>query len=217
MTRALALALILSAPAVDAHPHLFLDTGLNPVFNAEGALVGVRVIWLYDEFYSLLLIEENTFDRDGDGRLTTDEAAKLAGFDQRPDEGFTGTSAIYQGDTPLPLSEPFQPSITLEAGRLISTHLRLLNEPLAMGGAPVLLRTFDPTYYAAFDLSLTPRTEGGGAGCDLVVTEPDTDTAMRVLEQVLGGPASDFSETDDFPEVGENFADTLMLTCPAPD
>ena len=167
----LCLTLICPVPAL-AHPHLFLDTGLNPVFNAQGQLAGVRVIWVYDEFYSLVLVEDNGLDGDGDGRLNAEEGAVLAGFDQRPEEGFTGTTAVYLGDMALPLSEPFQPRVTMEAGRIISTHLRLLDTPLDLDG-PVYLRTFDPTYYAAFDLSLTPRIEGS-APCTVEVMEPDT-------------------------------------------
>jgi len=177
--------------------------------------VGVRVIWVYDDFYSLVLVEENGFDADGDGRLTEAEGAQLAGFDQRPEEGFTGTTAIYLGDRALALSEPFQPRVTMEAGRIISTHLRVLDAPLVLDGTPVHLRTFDPAYYAAFDLSLTPRIEGGGA-CDLAVLEPDIGTATRVLEQLLGGPVAESYDAEDFPEVGESFADTLRLTCPPP-
>ncbi|NCO21612.1 MAG: DUF1007 family protein [Rhodobacterales bacterium] len=202
-----------TTPAL-SHPHLFLDTGLNPVFDETGALVGVRVIWVYDDFYSLVLVEDNGLDRDGDGRLTEAEAAQLAGFDQRPEEGFTGTTAIYLGDTPLALSAPAMPRIALEAGRIISTHLRLLETPLVMGETPVHLRTFDPTYYASFDLSLTPRIEGGGT-CDLAVIPPDTDAATQMLENLLGRPAASFSESEDFPEVGETFADTLRLSCAA--
>ncbi|WP_108482662.1 DUF1007 family protein [Oceaniglobus ichthyenteri] len=205
------ISVVLAFPAL-AHPHLFLDTGLNPVFNADGQLAGVRVIWVYDEFYSLVLVEENGFDQDGDMRLTEQEGAALAGFDQRPEEGFTGTTTLYLGDRLLDLSEPFQPRVTMEAGRIISTHLRLLETPLDIGEVPVFLRTFDPTYYAAFDLSLKPRIEGGAA-CTVAVVPPDTDAAQNTVESLMAKPDAGYDE-DNYPEVGEIFATTLRLTCP---
>ncbi|WP_226780473.1 DUF1007 family protein [Oceaniglobus trochenteri] len=209
----LSVLLLSSAPA-QAHPHMFLDTGLNPVFNDKGQLAGVRVIWLYDAFYSLLMIEEGGFDADGDGQLSESEEAALAGFDQNPDKGYTGTTRAYLGDRELALSPPVEPHVTLEAGQLISTHLRLFEEPLDPAGAPVFLRTFDPTYYAAFDLSLTPRIEGE-AECTLAVVEPDEGAANADLEALLASPSGAGYDEYNFPEVGETFADTLKLDCRA--
>ncbi|WP_099826718.1 DUF1007 family protein [Oceaniglobus indicus] len=211
---ALALLVALSLPhSAQAHPHLFVDTGLSPVYDGEGRLAGVRVVWIYDEFYSLLMVEDRGMDPDGDGRLTPAEATALAGFDQRPEDGFTGTTRAYQDGRALALGPPLDPVVVMAEGRLASSHLRLLHEP--PGPGPVDLRTFDPTYYAAFDLTLSVRPEGQSP-CRAEKVEADTDAANKVLQAIRSKLPDRESSDDDFPEVGEDYADTLRVTCAAP-
>ncbi|HMO72532.1 MAG TPA: DUF1007 family protein, partial [Paracoccaceae bacterium] len=52
---ALTIALFAAAPA-GAHPHIFIDTGLEVIFDGQGRPAAVRVSWTYDDFYSLLMI-----------------------------------------------------------------------------------------------------------------------------------------------------------------
>jgi ABC-type uncharacterized transport system substrate-binding protein len=214
---ALGLALataLLPADRAAAHPHLFVDTGLSPVYDDAGRLAAVRVVWIYDEFYSLLMTEERGMDADGDGRLTEDEALQLAGFDLNVDEGFTGTTRAYLGDTELPLAPPVNPVVVMAQGRLASSHLRVLETPVEPSAGAVDLRTFDPTYYAAFDLTLSVRPEGQ-SDCAAEKIEADTEAANRVLEKILADLQGTDFDDNDFPEVGEDYADTLRVTCPA--
>ena len=70
---AAALGLALASP-LGAHPHIYIDTDFDLVFDTDGKLAAVRIDWAYDDFYSLLMIEENGLDADGDG---TPEQARL--------------------------------------------------------------------------------------------------------------------------------------------
>src|SRR6056297_2811011 len=80
MLRALALLLTtLCAPAAWAHPHVFVDVTLRFLPDAEGRLTGVEVTWAYDDFFSLLVLEDRGLDADGDMILT--EAERAAGRD----------------------------------------------------------------------------------------------------------------------------------------
>ena len=73
---AAALGLALASP-LGAHPHIYIDTDFDLVFDTDGKLAAVRIDWAYDDFYSLLMIEENGLDADGDG---TPEQARLDAF-----------------------------------------------------------------------------------------------------------------------------------------
>ncbi|WP_102110538.1 DUF1007 family protein [Oceaniglobus roseus] len=209
------LALLLCATSAAAHPHLFIDSGLSPVFDDEGRLAGVRVVWVYDELYSLMMLEDYGLDPDGDGALTKEEAAGFAGFDQKPEEGFTGTTRAYLGEAELPLGPPVLPLVVLSEGRLASSHVRRFETPVAADAGAVEIRTFDPTYYAAFSLSLPPRPEGR-SDCETGKVAADVEAANSVLEAVLKELQGTDFDDDDFPEVGERYADTLRVTCAAP-
>ena len=43
----------------------------------QGRLAAIRVIWQYDAFASLFILESLEVDKDGDGVLTDDETAKV--------------------------------------------------------------------------------------------------------------------------------------------
>ena len=71
----LAALMILPPAGALAHPHLFIDAGLELVYDDQGALSQVAVEWRYDAFYSLLIVEDLGLDPDGDGILTPQEEA----------------------------------------------------------------------------------------------------------------------------------------------
>ncbi len=103
------LAIILSSittPSLSAHPHVFVDTGLELIVEGRGQLTHVRVTWEYDEFYSLLITEDLSLDPDGDGILTEAEITKLKGFDMQWIEGFNDDLVVANGDTLATLSDP---------------------------------------------------------------------------------------------------------------
>ena len=68
------LALGLARPA-SAHPHVFVDYSVEPVLR-DGAIVGVRVVWRFDDFYSGLILD--SVDTDRDGVLSDPEIAQIA-------------------------------------------------------------------------------------------------------------------------------------------
>ena len=64
-----------------AHPHVFIDATIEVIFDDKGLAEGVRIGWTYDEYFSLLIIEDRGLDPDYDNVLTPEAEAKLAGFD----------------------------------------------------------------------------------------------------------------------------------------
>ena len=73
----LAVPLALLAAPLLAHPHVFVDATVEVLTDA-GAVTGVRLVWSYDDFFSLMLTEDLGVDTDGDLILTDAEAAACA-------------------------------------------------------------------------------------------------------------------------------------------
>lgn len=201
-----ALAILLSAPLARAHPHIFVETGLTLVADDAGRLVGVEVSWTYDDFYSLLLLEDMGLDPDGDGTLSTDELAKLDGFDLQWIEGYLGDLYLTEDGTPITLGRPEGRGTEVVGGRIISRHYRSFGP---LDGA-VVVQAYDPTFYTAYDLNGGVRVPDG---CTLDITPADLDRAYTMVEEALyANPAM---PDDEFPEVGEAFADVIEVSCGA--
>jgi ABC-type uncharacterized transport system substrate-binding protein len=216
MIRTLALSGFVAALPVlaVAHPHVFVDTEVDIVFDGDGALSGVRLTWVYDDFFSFLLTEELGLDPEGDMILTEEELATLTAFVLDWPEDFGGDLVVEQGGVPVALGRPREGVVELVEGRVRESHLRPVD--LIVGAdAPVLVQVFDPYYYSAYDIVLPPRVTGAEA-CDAALQKADLHAAYSLVDEVLyGRPASDVGPEEDFPEVGYAFADTITVTCDA--
>lgn len=188
-----------------AHPHVFVDAKLRVQVGDDGTFEGVEVQWTYDDFYSLLLFADMGLDPDGDGRLQDNELALLDGFDLQWIEGFAGDTIASREGAPVALGPPEGRGIKVENGSIISTHFRA-----ATGPADGLeIKAFDPTFYTAYSL-IGPID--AGATCAATIQPADLDAAYTMVEELLyATPAAEAQE--DYPEVGEAFADTVSLSC----
>jgi polyphosphate kinase len=208
----LALCTALSAPAVQAHPHIFIDTGIEVIFDDEARATAVRISWTYDDFYSLLMIEDRELDADYDGKLTPEEEAALSGFDMNWDADYNGDLHVLAGDFQVPLSRPSDWTASYTDGRITSTHLRTFTEPLAPG-APIVIQVYDPGYYTAYYIAGQPVLTGAGDRCSVQVFEPDREAAdarlMAAIEEM--GASGDLEM--DFPAIGAAYSEEARITC----
>ena len=213
MKRMLALILGLSAASpAGAHPHIFVDTGFDLRFDAEGRLIEVRTTWAYDEFYSLLIMEDRGLDQDFDGVLTPEEQADLTGFDMQWTEGFNGDLEITQDGNLLTLTGPKEATAVYREGRIITTHLRRL-DPEQQNGARIDIKPYDATYYTAYTVSYPIRLLGTDS-CDFDVTVPDIDAGLRALSAELSALDMDTSpEEAGLPDIGGLLATTVSISC----
>ena len=214
-TATLTALLMLAAPPALAHPHIFIATGVEVLFDAQKQATGLRIRWDYDDFYSMIIIEDRQLDPDFDGALTLEEAALLNGFDMRWDEGFEGdTYALFAGQ-PLTLGPPQDPQTAYANGRLTTYHTRSFTAPLDLGQAELVIQAYDPTYYSAYRIEAAPDLSSGPNGCSATIFEPDPAAADAVLQAALAELEGQDGAEMDFPPVGAAFADEVRLTCPA--
>ncbi|MGL4309958.1 MAG: DUF1007 family protein [Paracoccaceae bacterium] len=210
----LGVALSLFASPATAHPHVFVDVTVALIFDADGRLSGLRVSWSYDELYSLMLIEERGLDADGDGALTPAENTRIQGFDMNWEAGFAGDSSLVQGGRTLELSPPQQTTAEYRDGRLISTHLRQIVQPVDPAAGPIVMQAYDPSYYTAYSIEM-PLTVEGRADCTAQVFAPDpadiSDEFLAALDEQMG----ESMPVGEFPSVGAAFSDEIRVACGA--
>ncbi len=209
-----ATAVMLATPAV-AHPHLFIDTGIEVLFNPDGTAGAVRITWTYDEMYSLLILEDRGLDDDLDGVLTQAEIDTLNGFDMAWDPGYPGDTYALLGETPLNLGQPQDWTVDFREGKIISTHLRRLAQPTAVAGVPLIVQSYDPSFYTAYRIVGTPVVSGR-SDCTAQTFEPDLAAADAYLQQALQELNATGDVEGEFPAVGAAYADEVRVTCGAP-
>lgn len=203
---ALCLAPVLLPSRAAAHPHIFVETGLKPVLDGQGRLAGVEVIWRYDEFYSLLVLEDMELDGDYDGKLTEAETARLDGFDMNWIEGFAGDLYVAQGDAALTLGPPEKRGTAFTDGKITSRHFRAVEG--GAPGTPWVIQAYDPTFYTAYDMGLGVTAP---EGCEAEIVAANLDAAQRALQAELAKLPADVESN--FPEVGAIFAERIVVTC----
>lgn len=202
----------LCASRLVAHPHIFIDTGLDLRFDADGRLTEVKVTWAYDDFYSLLITEDRGFDSDFDGVLTDNEIKALTGFDMQWDEGFNGDLVILQGGQELSLSGPMQVTASYAHGRIVTTHVRQVQAAEAKAGV-IEVMPYDKTYYTAYDVTLPVRIEGAET-CLAELEVPDIDAGlMQMRTELMALDEVTLLSDEDLPDVGGLLASTVRVTC----
>lgn len=204
----------LALPA-QAHPHMWIDTGVEVIFDAAGRAEAIRLTWVYDEFSSLVYVEERGLDTDHDGNATPEEAAKLSGFDMNWQPGFNGDTHVLSGDSELVLGGPEGWTAEYRAGRIATTHLRRLDPPVALD-RPLTVQIYDPGYYTSYAIARRPVfTPALPEGCAGQVFAPAPGEADQKLLDILSEYSADADVEADFPKVGAQFAEEVRVTCKA--
>jgi len=196
-----------------AHPHIFIDAGLEVVFDAEGRASALRVTWAYDDLYSLLVIEDRGLDPDFDGLLTAAEETALSGFDMSWDADYAGDTYALSGGAPLELGRPTEWTATYADGKITTTHVRALATPIAPKDVPLVVQVYDPGFYSAYAIAGTPVLTGAGAGCAVQVFEPDRAAADATLKAALAEMAGSAEVEGEFPAIGAAYSEEAQITC----
>lgn len=197
-----------------AHPHIFVEAGLEVMTSQDGTPTALRISWEYDPLFSMLLLSDMGLDADFDGVLTQEERDALDGFDMNWLPGYHGDTHVTQADQRLALSAPLSWTSDFDGERLRSTHLRsFLVPPLPAQDWTVSVH--DPGYYTRYTLTSVPQVTGP-VGCTIDVIAPDLAAAEALLTEELDMMAEARVDTEiDFPQVGALFAETIRFSCPA--
>lgn len=210
-----ALPVAVPRPAA-AHPHVFIDADAALVFGKSGRLEAVRVTWTYDEFYSLMMIEDAGLDADGDGTPDPALLRAFAGKDVDWEAGFPGHIVLDQQDRPISLGPPRDHDARYADGRIVTSHLRPLRDPVVVTTArPLRLRIYDPEYFVAYDTPREPTIEGR-RDCRVSRHAPDTTGQEELLAalQALDMEA-DSLQVMRMADVGVSFAERFEIACGA--
>jgi len=202
----LLLAAIAAGPAA-AHPHVFVTAKAEIVFATDGSVQAIRNRWSFDEAYSAYITQG--LDKNGDGKLTSDELAELAkiNVESLPDVEFF-TAAKLNGRK-QEFGTPGEQVMSYDNKVLTLVFTLPLKTPAKARSFGIEIG--DPTYFVAFNIVDEPDavvTKGAPQGCVVRVNRPpklDDSTQKRLAE-------ADITATPDVS--GLEIVTRALVACP---
>lgn len=146
----LALLVALFAPALAAaHPHVWVDTASEMLFDEEGRIAAIRHHWRFDEAFSAYALQGLDVDRDG--KYSREELEPLARENVESLSEYGFFTVLTAGGEPAAFAEPTRYHLDLDEGRLTLHFTMPLAEPRVPRGK-VVLEIFDPEFYVDFSI-----------------------------------------------------------------
>jgi ABC-type uncharacterized transport system substrate-binding protein len=200
---AASLVLAMSLPA-QAHPHVWVTVETTLLYE-QGAFVGLRHKWTFDEFYTAMAIEG--LDKNKDGKYDRAELAELAkvNVDALKDFDYFTYPALAGQALKLGTARDYW----LEhADGILALHFTLpFARPVLPEAKGLSFTVQDPSFFIAFDLAKTTPVrlgEGAPQGCTLKVGAGDGQTsALNEAFSGIGG-------------FGAGMAKTVSVECTGP-
>jgi ABC-type uncharacterized transport system substrate-binding protein len=203
-----------AAPA-NAHPHVWIEMRTDVVFDAQGLISAVNVMWTFDDAYAQMALDGLDADKDGVYSpvelepLTRENLSSLKDYDFFTVVRFEGAKQ--------PTGAP------RDAGQIYSNdklqlHFQLpLATPVDPKKGEFVVKIYDPEFFIALDYAKDEPVSVVGAmpeGCALVVKPVPTDADVEQTKAMLATKGKDWKpeNNEDF---GALFAQPVTIQCKA--
>ncbi len=165
-----------------AHPHVWVDSASEMIYDAKGRLTAIRHHWLFDEEFSAYALQG--LDTNRDGKYSAAELKPLAKENVELLKDFDYFTFLSVGDYQAGFGAPTNYYLELLNGRLMLHFTLPLAMPLLTDGT-THLEVYDPDYYVAFTLpnENAVRLVNAPAACKIAVhpgKKPDAAAAAAL-------------------------------------
>ena len=203
--------LVLSAVPSQAHPHVFVDGGVDFVISAQKDLSALRVTWLYDAFESLFILSSLGISPNAADQLEDADRQALIEHEGNWSDDFEGSAHLSVDGQSIAMERPVDMGVDLIDGRLQVTFTRNLKSPVNLGDATAEVAFYEATYFYAFAATRRPQVFNAKGAClaEVAPFSPDAqDAAMQAALSILSK-----EETPQISQVGALFADKIVVRC----
>jgi ABC-type uncharacterized transport system substrate-binding protein len=203
------IAILACAPAM-AHPHVWVTSQTEVVFDADQNITGLRHVWTFDEAYSAYVTQG--LDSNGDGIPSPEDLQELAELNTASLVDFDYFTEVKTDGRPQAFGEPADSGMVFENGRATLSFTLPLAQP-AKAGRVLILEVYDPTFFVSFrmnDGDDAVRFAGGPEGCAKTITRP----AEVDIAEVQNLSESFFEALTAAANFGEDFANRALIACP---
>ena len=172
----IAAATTLQPVPAHAHPHVWIISHSDVVFDDKGQITAINIEWEFDEFYSMAAVEG--LDANGNGTYEPEELHGLAGQNVEALKDFNYFTKIRAGSEDVPVSEVAEFHSTFKDSRLTLYFQVPLAVPLDPRKAAVDYKVYDPSFYIAIEYAAKNPVSAVGTvpeGCTVGVRKPEAD------------------------------------------
>ena len=198
----LMLGLLLGSSAPQAHPHHWIDVFAEWQFDTKGLITGVKLRWLFDDYYSVLLVDDAaTTGKELQVILEEilNNTARHHYFLRVEQQGIEATLGVAE-----------QARIGMRDHR-IEIEFRLpMTVPLDPRHSEIVYRIAEPTYFFEMlhaEENLAIVLKDAPSGCRYHIEAPKPDAALVAYAASLGINESGGDE------LGIQFAETVTIRC----
>ncbi|MCH2095074.1 MAG: DUF1007 family protein [Rhodobacteraceae bacterium] len=201
----------LVASGAQAHPHVFVDGGVDLRMTPSRQIKALEVTWLYDGFETLYMLASHEIGLNARGGLDEADRRLLVERLSSWPEDFDGSAHLRIDGLKTKLDWPTALDVHLIDGRLQLTFTRSLPEPVDPSGKHIEIAFFESTYFFDFTVTNAPRILGPSEGCAVDMVPFDAESGDTDLLNMLAKLGRE--ETSGIRNVGESFADRIFVQC----
>lgn len=203
-------AVFACAAPLQAHPHVFVDGGVDFILSENNTFEALQVTCVYDAFETLCILSSYEMSLNENGDLDEETRQKLVRLRSSWPSDFDGSTHLFAEGERVDLQWPSDLDALLIDGKLQLTFRRVLETPLDLSRASTRVAFYESTYFYAFSITKEPQFLGTTETCSASVTPFNPDSQDRDLKASLAKLSRE--ETPENDQVGALFADRISIT-----
>ncbi|WP_306258799.1 DUF1007 family protein [Pararhizobium sp. IMCC21322] len=203
-----------SMPEADAHPHVWVDTRAEVVFDAQDRVSAVRHAWTFDDAFSVYVIQG--LDENEDGIYTREELSSLAqvNVESLADYEFFTFMGVEEAEVDFDGPVDYWLYYDADKSRLTLNFTLPLKQPALVIG-DLILEIYDPEAFVAFSVNEEDSIKlasGAPNNCSVEVkpAEEMDDAFAAALAEL---PADQRQVPDEFFSVTSKLSNSAVIRC----
>jgi len=202
--------LLIAAGSAAAHPHVWVTMKSTVVYGPDGAIIGVRHAWTFDDMYSAFATQG--LEQKKKGEFTPQELQPLAKVNVESLKEYDFFTYAKADGKDVTFVDPVEYGLEFEPKETVLTLNFILPLKTPLKAKTLNLEVFDPTYFVDFALAEKDAVslEKAPDGCQVGVAKPQEMTkemALKLAEIPPDGKIPDNS-------YGAAFSNKISVKCP---
>jgi ABC-type uncharacterized transport system substrate-binding protein len=203
-------SLMVASGSASAHPHVWVTMKSTVIYGPDGAAIGVRHVWAFDDMYSAFATQG--LEQKTKGEFTADELQPLAKVNVESLKEYDFFTFAKADSKKAEFVDPVDYHLEFNAKDTVLTLHFLLPFKTPVKAKQLRLEVFDPEYFVDFALAEKDPVvlAGAPAGCTLELGKPQEMTkelAQKLAEIPQGGKIP-------IDSYGAAFANKIVVKCP---
>ena len=205
----IAIAAALFVGEAAAHPHVWITSRSDAVFNDAGQMTAVNVEWTFDEYYSVTAVEG--LDTNGNGTYEPDELNGLVAENIKELKPYRYFTQVTSDKTPVEYGDVTEFGSYMKDGTLTMYFRLPLAKSLDPRASKIEYRMYDPEFYIAIEYPAK-----GGAN---IVGKAPGDCRTKVFpseadaEDAAGNSEEFWAKLSEGGDMGALYAERVMIVC----